>query len=113
MSSDLAIARAFYDLKPDRNDPCRRGREMFARATSVAEFTKLNIAFLSGVLPETADHAGPPCEETDEIAEDLIALNRAGFITTFSQPFRPNQKPFVEGMVATARVLELRAELDR
>lgn len=98
--TSLAISRNLYD--GDADDIHARVKAMYARTKSVAEFATLNVAYLMGVLPVTPGFWRQPCRETFELAEDLIELNRAGFLTEWSQPFRSQpdaQKPYVTGMV--------------
>lgn len=86
---------------------------LFREANTPAKHAHLMVAFLSGVLPVLPDHGRPPDQETDEIAADLIALNRAGFLTTDSQPASPNKKAFVCGCVDARWVPALREALLR
>ena len=101
--SDLSIAR---DVK-------KYVTGLFREADTPAKHAHLTVAFLSGVLPRTPLHMEPPNQETDEIAADLIALNRAGFLTKGSQPTRPNQKAYIDGLVDARWVPALREALAR
>ncbi|MBM0233202.1 hypothetical protein JNW91_15815 [Micromonospora sp. STR1_7] len=55
-------------------------------AKSLAELGELTARWLTGDLDETPTHGGPPDEETGPLVPLLAAVNRAGFVTDFSQP---------------------------
>lgn len=61
-------------------------RRAWAEPTSLTGLADRTVRWLVGDLHETPGHMGPPDEETDAIRDDLIAINRAGFVTTGSQP---------------------------
>ena len=105
----LRIARSVHarlsrESKEDLFFACNR---MFREANTKEEVFRMQVAFLSGVLPGSIDHCGPPQEETDEIAADLITMCHAGYLPTCSQPPRANQIPYVMGMVEAGRATTL------
>jgi hypothetical protein len=55
-------------------------------ANSLADFGELTVAWLKGTLKYHPADGDSPDYETNEIVEDLVQLNRRGFVTTFSQP---------------------------
>jgi hypothetical protein len=61
----------------------------WASAETLQDVAEATIEWLRGDLPVTPWYAGPPCSETQELTRELIALNRAGLVTAFSQPARP------------------------
>ncbi|MFI7080915.1 DUF6919 domain-containing protein [Micromonospora sp. NPDC049903] len=58
----------------------------WATATSLTDLGELTARWLTGDLDETPTYGGPPDEETATLVPVLAALNRAGFVTDFSQP---------------------------
>lgn len=75
---------------PDDNDrsPWRVARSFDDLAELTARFIEGDLAHFPGWLAADTD------EETDEIAEDLAAINRLGFMTLASQPGRAPHKGF-------------------
>lgn len=73
-------------------------------AETFSDLLALNLAFLRGWLTETSYHLGPLMNESDSIKDELFEMNRLGFITYSSQPYKDEekklkQKPFVEGII--------------
>lgn len=69
-------------------------------------------AWLLGEVETTPWHLGPPCSETAQITAWLLEFNRAGFVTTNSQPGLPltpdgssmwRQRAWVDGTMTTSR----------
>ncbi|GIJ28265.1 hypothetical protein Vqi01_34270 [Micromonospora qiuiae] len=61
----------------------------WATATTLTELGELTARWLTGDLDETPTYCGPPDEETATLVPVLAAINRAGFVTDFSQPGEP------------------------
>lgn len=66
----------------------RRRQEagLWRGATGLADLGELTARWLTGELATVPSQVGPPEQETAPIADDLAALNRAGFVTESSQP---------------------------
>ncbi|REF00331.1 DUF6919 domain-containing protein [Thermomonospora umbrina] len=64
----------------------RSERKLWASAQSLTDLAELTARWLAGELEQTPGYLGPPNLETAEIAPTLIRINRAGFLTTASQP---------------------------
>lgn len=60
--------------------------EPWGAATSLADLASLTADWIDGTLSDHPGWSGPPDTETYQIAEPLIALNRAGWLTIDSQP---------------------------
>lgn len=96
------------------------GLEPFETAKTYADLIAANVLFLEGTLRQSPYHYGPIDKETEPILQDLIKLNKLGFITVQSQPagsevgfvnkiwyvhgeqmgnwwYASEKKPFVEG----------------
>lgn len=63
----------------EENDP-------WNSASTLDDLALATIAFLHGELQETPSHGGEPDEETAELIPVLTSINRAGLVTTGSQP---------------------------
>lgn len=61
------------------------GMQEWSRARNFRELCDINARFILGELSESPLH-GPIDDETKEIEEFLVRLNREGFLTTHSQP---------------------------
>ena len=113
--TNLEIARVFYNTETSHGSVRERVVALWESAQTVSDLAALNAAYLSGVLPESPFYLGQPNEETDKIADELIALTRAGFLTSGSQPFDDDadlpQKPFVDGLVPTRLAHAIREAL--
>ncbi|MFD1860787.1 hypothetical protein EHW97_11970 [Aeromicrobium camelliae] len=83
-------------------------------ARSLDDLAAATIDFLEGRLQETPLHGGLPNPESLPLIPTLVAMNRAGFVTTDSQPGSINeptrrvQRAYVEGICheATAARIE-------
>ncbi len=64
----------------------RTDSDRWRSARTLADLAKLTVAWLNGEIQETPSHLAPPMPETVPLIPVLIAVNRAGFITTQSQP---------------------------
>lgn len=64
----------------------RRHGRLWANAEGFEDLCELTAQFCEGLLSFTPDHGGPREQETEEIADELAHANRAGFLTTNSQP---------------------------
>lgn len=87
------------------------------KATSVADLGNLMADWLEGRISTRPAYCDTqPDEETDHLISILAACNRAGFVTTCSQPGEPEtrgwdgrmyrQRAAVEGWVADRRLLD-------
>ena len=110
----LGVARALNTI---RAELCSNEKEdedsliisVYCRAETVQQFGELNVAWCCGVLPRAHNTSGPPDEDMVAILNDIIELNRAGFITTNGQPHVPNhRRSCVFGMVDAARARAIR-----
>lgn len=86
----------------------------WASAQSLPDLADATVFFLEGHLQQTPTHLGPLDTETAELVPTLVSMNRAGFITTCSQPGQLDppssaQRAFVEGFCdeTTAASLEV------
>ena len=100
--TNRAISRAFYQRvldSPPEVDFLDIVAGMYEQADTVERHAALNIACLSGVLPDADETL------SDDITDDLIALNRAGFLTRVGQTHRPDDGSvaFVMGLIDTDR----------
>lgn len=64
----------------------RRHGRLWASAEGFEDLCELTAQFCEGFLSCAPGHGGPRDEETAEIAAELAHANRAGFLTTNSQP---------------------------
>lgn len=55
-------------------------------AVTLSELGELTARWLEGAVPETPSYAGGPEQETTPLVPILAAANRAGYVTTASQP---------------------------
>lgn len=62
-----------------------RTRRAWSRARSLADLGGLMADWVEGRLPATPTYHGPPDPETGAIAEVLARVNRAGYVTDYSQ----------------------------
>lgn len=62
----------------------------WATATSLADLGELTARWLEGALPDSPSYGGGPDPETLPLVPDLVAINRAGLVTDFSQPGMPD-----------------------
>lgn len=86
----------------------RRDRRLWQGAKSLADLGELTARWLEGTLTYHPGYYGGPHRETAGLVPVLATLNRAGFVTTSSQPgygARPGfdgaawaQRPAVEGL---------------
>ncbi|MBI0296284.1 hypothetical protein JBE04_17895 [Streptomyces sp. PRKS01-29] len=88
------------------------------KAASVADLGQLTADWLEGRIPTIPGCVGEegPDEETQHLVPVLAAVNRAGYVTTCSQPGHPpvrgydgrmwQQRAAVEGWVADHRLLD-------
>lgn len=96
----------------------RADRKLWASARTLDDLCELTAMWLEGELEQTPGHLSPPMPETAEITAELIAANRAGFLTAGSQPGRPltpdgsRQHAAVTGFVPASRLGAVRAALD-
>lgn len=70
-----------------RNSPYTRAKADWKTARTLAEVGGLTADWLNGLIPQHPLYGGSPDPETFEIREVLIRLNRAGILTTQSQPW--------------------------
>ena len=70
------------------DSPSKIAPDVWTSAQTLRDVADATIAWLRGELRDTPWYAGAPCSETHEITRELIALNRAGVVTCFSQPAR-------------------------
>lgn len=81
----------------------RQRLRSWADAGSLEDLGELTAGWLQGEGFEHPLYGNGPDEETAEILSDLVALNRRGLVTTFSQPGEPlddagfGQRAAVEG----------------
>lgn len=80
------------------------GIRKFEKAKSIEEFTELTIDYINGNLKGTNMYMGPIAKETECIKQELIRLNRLGFITYGSQPGKyinggNYQRAYVSGII--------------
>ena len=61
-------------------------RDPWASARTLAELGELTARWLEGAIPSVPGYTGEPDPETAELTPVLARLNRAGFVTTCSQP---------------------------
>lgn len=66
------------------------------QAQSVADLGELTAQWLEGRIPEHPGTVGPggPDPETKRLIRVLAAINRAGFVTTDSQPGHPAERGY-------------------
>src|SRR5215471_10091187 len=62
---------------------------VWSTARSLADVGELTARWLLGSVPHHPCQAGPPDVETNKIRRSLVRLNRAGWMTDFSQPAEP------------------------
>lgn len=67
--------------------------DVWQTAGTLGELGELTAQWLEGKLSQTPTY-GEPDEETTEIRDTLICLNRAGYVTTFSQPGQPEEPAY-------------------
>src|SRR5699024_1982089 len=78
--------------------------EPWSAARTLGDLAAATIEFLVGDLQMTPLHLGPPDTESWALISDLVAMNRAGFITLGSQPgsidepTRSAQRAYVVGI---------------
>lgn len=58
-------------------------------ARSLADLGELMARFLEGAIDEAPTFVGRPDPETDPLVAVLAQVNRAGYVTTCSQPVDP------------------------
>ncbi|HKT03482.1 MAG TPA: hypothetical protein VJT31_28475 [Rugosimonospora sp.] len=79
-------------MNPDVPDPTlpRPGVSPgWATAGTLSDLGDLVAGWLTGEYTETPMQCGPPDEETELLIPVLVAANRAGYVTDFSQPGQP------------------------
>jgi hypothetical protein len=97
-------------------------RDAWGHAITLEDLGELTARWLDGTIGYNPGYGGDPDPETGPVVEALAAINRRGFVTTFSQPGVPlddeghAQRASVEGYAreATARrlgTLALRTDL--
>lgn len=94
--------------------------DAWASARTLSDLSEATIEFLEGRLQETPVHWGPIDPESNQLVPILVSMNRAGLITTCSQPgmtdveHRGAQRAFVEGFCdrETAEKIETGLLLD-
>jgi hypothetical protein len=101
--------------------PRTHNPDRWQAARTLADLGALTVAWLSGEIESTPVHMAPPMPETVPLIPVLIAANRAGFITTQSQPGesrdehgsaqRANVSGFASGQ-AFARLMAAAADSD-
>lgn len=83
---------------------------------SLADLGELTARWLEGDVPEVPSYGGPPDDETLPLVPVLAALNRAGYVTTCSQPGEAGsgyegalweQRAAVEGLATPSMVLPI------
>lgn len=83
---DSTLRERWADLRERFADRCR-GRAEWASAETLAELGEVTAEWLEGEFRYHPNgHDEGPDPETEEIAPELIKLNRAGFVTKNSQP---------------------------
>jgi len=82
-------------------------------ARSLSDLGELMARFLEGALAEAPTCVGRPDPETDPIVAVLAQVNRAGFVTTCSQPVDTGlrQTAFVVGLCSEATARSVCAHL--
>ena len=86
----LAIAGGLTYLRSTRTVVSRNTGESdlaaWQSARTLAGLGELTARWLEGTVTSVPGYCGPPDEETKELVPVLAKLNRAGFVTTGSQP---------------------------
>lgn len=95
----------------------RADRKLWQSARTLDDLCELTAMWLEGELQQTPGHLGPPMPETAEITAELIAANRAGFLTWGSQPGEDwdlgwCQRAAVTGFVPESRIIAVRRALN-
>lgn len=72
-------------------------KEIWEATDTFEGLCKLTAKFLEGDFGYSLGQTGGPDDETKRIAEPLATLNRAGLLTTCSQPGESAQRAFVDG----------------
>ncbi|NDK30615.1 DUF6919 domain-containing protein [Nesterenkonia haasae] len=91
--------------------------EPWKAARSLGDLAAATIEFLEGRLPETPLHGGPPHSESSPLIPSLVAMKRAGFVTTDSQPgwmdesTRCTQRAYVEGICNESTAAKITEDL--
>ena len=67
----------------------RRARRVWRQATTLTHLAHLTANWLDGTLPAHITYGPNPDPETTGITRALAAVNRAGYLTTSSQPGHP------------------------
>ncbi|MBL8776737.1 MAG: hypothetical protein JNK12_12415 [Acidimicrobiales bacterium] len=105
------VLRASVASNPAITDDLRsrldRGEDdAWAAARSLADVGELTARWLEGrILAHPGCWLSGPDDETGALAPVLAACNRAGFVTTNSQPGGPGQRPYLTGL-APAEIAE-------
>jgi hypothetical protein len=92
-------------------------RASWWKARTVVDLGDMTARWLEGRLPYLPAYFGDqPAEETEELISILAAINRAGFMTTQSQPGRrlgskSGQRAFVTGFTAEENVQRIERAL--
>ena len=92
-----------------KNDE-QMARLLWASATTFADLCELSAQYVGGELAFSPSQGGAIDEETSEIALPVAALNRAGLLTSCSQPALMDgdvaQRAFVDGLAPESTALE-------
>jgi hypothetical protein len=68
-----------------------RGLDAWAGARTLAELADLTVAWLTGTTTYYPGYLAPrPAGETDGLVDRLVAMNRGGLVTSWSQPGVPS-----------------------
>jgi hypothetical protein len=65
------------------------GRDRWLKARTLSELGELTALWLEGRIAQTPGYLGQPDPETVGLVPALAAVNRAGYVTEFSQPGEP------------------------
>lgn len=76
----------------------------WATCRTIEDLQEMNVRFCESRHPDTLhpSHYGPLMHESDVIREDLIGLNRAGWLTLNSQPTVEREAPLYQRAYLTA-----------
>jgi len=101
VSAAVSIAGALLYLR-SRRGADRRDLQAWASARTLADLGELTARWLEGTIPSVPGYIGEPDPETAELVPVLAKLNRAGFVTTCSQPglIEDEQRAAVEGFAS-------------
>ena len=97
-------------------------RQRWASARTLADVGEITALWLEGVIGETPGYMGAPAGETSSLIPVLAACNRAGYVTTCSQPGESGpgydgahweQRAAVEGFASVRTAARIHAAASR